>query len=75
MLLNTSLDGLGVCANDLADLLAVLEEDEGGHSADSEFLRNIGYLVDVQLVEARVRVLLGEPGSISMLLTNNECAK
>jgi hypothetical protein len=58
VLLDTSLDGLGVCADNLADLLAVLEEYEGGHGADAEFLRNVGDLVDVELVETCLGVLL-----------------
>lgn len=61
VLLDAGLDGLGVRAYDLADLLAVLEEDEGGHGADAEFLGNVGNLVNVELVEARLGVLLGEP--------------
>lgn len=58
VLLDAGLDGLGVCAYDLANLLAVLEEDECGHGADAEILGNVGDLVDVELVEARVGVLL-----------------
>jgi hypothetical protein len=54
------LEGLGVRTDDLADLLAVLEQEEGGHGADAEFLRNVGDLVDVDLVEAGVGVLLRE---------------
>lgn len=60
VLLDSGLDGLGVCAYNLANLLAVLEEDEGGHGADAEFLGNVGDLVDVELVEASLRVLLRE---------------
>jgi hypothetical protein len=70
VLLDAGLNGLGVCANNLADLLTVLEEDEGGHGADAEFLRNVGHLVNVELVEARVGVLLGEPGGVGILLMN-----
>jgi hypothetical protein len=62
VLLDARLDSLGVCADNLADLLAVLEEDESRHGADTEFLRNIGDFVDVELVEARLGVLLREPG-------------
>jgi hypothetical protein len=58
VLLDTSLDGLGVCADNLADLLAVLEEYKCGHGADAEFLRNVGDLVDVELVETCLGVLL-----------------
>jgi hypothetical protein len=62
VLLDARLNSLWVCADNLADLLAVLEEDERGHSADAKLLRNIGDLVDVELVEARLGVLLREPG-------------
>jgi hypothetical protein len=58
VLLDARLNSLWVCADNLADLLAVLEEDERGHSADAKLLRNIGDLVDVELVEARLGVLL-----------------
>jgi hypothetical protein len=58
---DAGLDGLGVRADNLADLLAVLEEDEGGHGADAELLCNVGDLVDVELVEAGFGVLLREP--------------
>lgn len=54
--LDIGLDGgfksLGVCTNDLGDLLAILEEQESGHGTDAELLRNIGHLVNVKLVEA-----------------------
>ena len=68
MLLDTSLDGLGVRADNLADLLAVLEENESGHGADTEFLGNVGDLVDIELVEANVRVLLRVSMTMSALL-------
>jgi hypothetical protein len=58
---NAGLNGLGVCAHNLTDLLAVLEEDECGHGADAELLCNVGDLVDVKLVEAGFGVLLREP--------------
>jgi hypothetical protein len=62
VVLNSSLEGLGVGTNDLGNLVAVLEKEEGGHSADTEVCCDIGKFVDVELVEARVGVLLGEPG-------------
>jgi|TARA_R110002003_G_scaffold595_10_gene20785 hypothetical protein len=68
VLLDTSLDGLGVRADNLADLLAVLEENESGHGADTEFLGNVGDLVDIELVEANVRVLLRVSMTMSALL-------
>lgn len=58
MLLDARFDGLGVRADDLTDLLAVLEEYESGHGADAELLRNVGDLVDIELVEACLGVLL-----------------
>lgn len=62
VLLDGSLEGLGVGANDLTDLLTALEEQEGGHGADAELLGDVGNLVDVELVELGVGVVLGEPG-------------
>lgn len=43
-----------VGANDLTDLLAVLEEHESGHGSDVELLGEVGDLVDVDLVEFRL---------------------
>ena len=61
--LDGSLESLGVGADDLADLVAALEQKEGGHSADAELLGNVGNLVDVELEEACVGVLLRKPGA------------
>jgi hypothetical protein len=47
--LDGSLEGLGVGADNLSNLVAALEKQEGGHSADAEFLRNVGDFVDVEL--------------------------
>lgn len=55
------LESLGVGAYHLLDLLAVLEEDEGGHGTDAEFLCDIGNFVDVELVEARIGECGREP--------------
>jgi len=60
VLLDGSLESLGVGTDDLGDLLAILEQDKGGHGADAEFLSDIGDLVDVNLVEAGVGVGVGE---------------
>lgn len=70
MRLDGSLKGLGVGANDLGDPLAVLEEDEGRHGADGELLGDLGDFVNVELVEARVGVGVGEPARllVSILL-------
>jgi hypothetical protein len=68
VLLDAGLDGLGVCAHNLTNLLAVLEEDEGGHGADAELLCNVGDLVDVELVEAGFGVLFREPAHVLVSL-------
>jgi hypothetical protein len=60
-LLDGSLHRWRVRANDLADLLAALEDDEGRHRADAELLRDVGNLVDVHLDEVGLGELLGEP--------------
>jgi hypothetical protein len=62
--LDGSLEGLGIGADNLSDLVAALEKEEGGHSANAEFLRNVGDFVHVELVEASRGVLVGEPGSL-----------
>lgn len=68
VLLDGSLKRSRVRANDLADLLAVLEQDEGGHGAHGELLGDIGQLVDVDLVEAGVGVGVGEPVGCRLLV-------
>lgn len=50
---------LGVCSDNLADFLTVLEEHECRHSTDSEFLSNVWDLVYVELEETCGRVLVG----------------
>jgi len=60
VLLDGSLEGGRVGADDLADLLAVLEDEEGGHGADRVLLGGLGDLVDVDLEEARVGVVVRE---------------
>ena len=61
MSLNSGLESDGVGADDLADLLAVLVEEESGHGAHALLLGDFGDLVDVDLVEAGVGVVVGEP--------------
>jgi hypothetical protein len=61
VLLDSGLKSNRVGANDLADLLAVLEQQESGHGADGLLLGDLGDLVDVDLVEAGVGVVVGEP--------------
>lgn len=61
VLLDSGLEGGGVGADDLADLLAVLVEEEGGHGAHALALGDLGDLVDVELEEAGVLVVVGHP--------------
>jgi hypothetical protein len=61
VLLDGSLEGGRVGADDLADLLAVLEDEESRHGADGVLLGGLGDLVDVDLEEAGVGVVVGEP--------------
>ena len=66
--LQVVLDGLFesllVGTDDLADLLAVLEEHERGHGADTELLGDVGDLVDVNLVEVDLVLELGRFGEL-----------
>ena len=62
--LDGGLESLGVGADDLGDLVTVLEEQEGRHGADAELLSNVGDLVDVELVEAGVGVCAREPRDV-----------
>jgi len=61
VLLDGGLKGSGVGTDNGGDLLAVLEEDEGGHGADAQLLGDLGDLVDVDLVEAGAGVCGGHP--------------
>jgi hypothetical protein len=65
-ILNSSQKRLGVCAYDLSTLLAVLEDEEGGHGADAKLLGYIGDFIDVDLDEVCAGEIIGEP--ISNLL-------
>lgn len=58
--LDGSLESLGVGTDDLSNLVAVLEEEEGGHGANAEFLCDVRDLVDVKLEEAGAGVCAGE---------------
>jgi len=51
VLLDRGLEGGGVGTDDGGDLLAVLEEHEGGHGTDAQLLGDLGELVNVNLVE------------------------
>lgn len=68
--LNRTLDSrqerLGVRTHDLLDLLLVLEDQEGGHGADAELLRNFRDLVDIELDEVGVGEVIGEPDSLPL---------
>lgn len=57
-LLDTSLDSRRVGATDHVDLLAVLEEEEGGHSRDLVVGSDLAELVNIHLVELDASVLL-----------------
>ena len=58
--LDGGLESLGVGTDDLGDLVTILEEEEGGHGANAEFLCDVRDLVDVKLEEAGVGVCAGE---------------
>jgi len=58
--LDGGLEGLGVCADNLGDLVTTLEQEECGHGADAELLSDIRDLVDVELVEACLVICVGE---------------
>ncbi|ROV99465.1 hypothetical protein VMCG_06300 [Cytospora schulzeri] len=60
-LLNDLEQGWGVGANELVDLLAVLEDVEAGHGADAVLLRQVGQRVDVDLGEVDFGHGLGPP--------------
>jgi hypothetical protein len=68
VLLNRSLKRNWVRADNLANLVAVLEQQESGHGAHGLLLSNFGDLVDVDFVEARVSVVVGEPVGGSTLV-------
>jgi len=58
MLVDRSADSALVCADNLLDLLTVLEDQEGGHGANAEFLRDVRHLVDINLVEVDAVLVL-----------------
>ena len=60
MLLDASLQGRRVGTDNLTNLLAVLEDQESRHGADTELSSDVGELVDIDLVELGVGVLLAE---------------
>ena len=64
MLKHSGLDGLFAGADNLADLLAVLEQDERRHGADAELLRYVRHIVHVEFVETHVGVLVGQFGNV-----------
>jgi hypothetical protein len=53
-----------VGADDGLELLAVLEQLEGGHGADAQLLGDVRHGVNVDLVEARGGEFLGELGHL-----------
>jgi hypothetical protein len=60
--LNSCFQRFLVRSNNLLNLLALLEEQEGGHGTDAEFLCDVVDLINVNLVEAGVFKLLGHLG-------------
>lgn len=60
-LLNSSQQRLRIGANNLSDLLLVLEDDECRHGADTELLRDVWDFVYVDLNEMDVGEVFGEP--------------
>lgn len=57
-------DSSGVGTDDIANLLAVLEDNEGGHGADAKLLGEVGKMVDVELGEVDLvleLLVLGPP--------------
>lgn len=58
--LDGCLEGLGVRADDLGDLVAVLKEQECGHGADAKFLGDVGDFVNIKFVETGFGVVIGE---------------
>ena len=61
MLLDKRLESVLVGTAHHVCLLAALEDDEGGHGLDAEFLRNIALVVNVDLYEDHLAcVLLSE---------------
>lgn len=69
--LDSSLQSLRVGTHDLLNLLAVLEDHEGGHGANTQLLSNIGNLINVDLVEFGIGVL----GSKLLDLGSNDLAR
>lgn len=61
VVLDSSLQSRRVHADNLRDLLSILEEQECRHGADTEFLRHVGALVNVKLHKVDVGVFLA-PG-------------
>lgn len=70
--LDGSLESLWVGTDDLADLVAVLEQEEGWHGADAELLGHLWDLVDVELVETGVGVGVGEPVAALSVTDNGD---
>lgn len=60
-LLNRSLQSLRIGTNNLSNLIAILEDEEGGHGADTELLGDVWDLVDVDLGEVYGGEFVGEP--------------
>ena len=64
MLLEQAQDARRVGPHDRIHLLAILEQDKGGHGADAELLGEFGQVVDVKLCKVDLvlpGLLLGPP--------------
>lgn len=59
--LDGSFESSRVGSYNLLDLLAILEDEECGHSADTQLGGNICDFIDIDLDEMGIGELLGEP--------------
>lgn len=60
---------LRVRTHNFGELLAVFEEDEGGHCTDAEFLGYVGDFVDIDFVETDVEKFLRETGDLGLVIS------
>lgn len=59
-LLNSSLQRLGVCTNNLGDLLFALEDQKGRHDADTQLLGDVREVIDIEFRKVDVGELFAE---------------
>lgn len=62
--LDTDFQLFGVSADNVADLLTILEEEERGHGAHAQFGGRLGEMVNVDLVELGLGESLAELGHL-----------